>query len=132
MADNPLDWPFFAPHHRALAARLQEWAAGRHSENEQDAASVLAELGAAGWLEHAVPEGTASQYFDCRALFLIREMLAERDARAERALLAQGMAAAPIIFAGSPEQRARLAEARSGSWRLAPAALLGEAGFRVE
>src|SRR5215469_11871847 len=108
MGANALDWPFFTPRHRELAERLGAW-----REAPRDGAALLGELGA-GWLDPVVPEDG----YDCRALFLLRETLAEKDARADRAVLAQGMAAAPLLLAGSDEQRARLAEARRGGWRL--------------
>jgi len=127
MAEDPLDWPFFAPRHRALAARLQQWSAA--AVLPADAAGLLAALGDAGWLAEAVPED--GQLHDCRALFLVRETLAARDARADRALLAQAMAAAPLLFAGSLEQRAQLAAARRGSWRLAPAGFAASPVFSL-
>src|SRR6185312_5079937 len=127
MAGDPLDWPFFAPRHRALAASLQQWSAA--AVLPADAGGLLAALGEAGWLAEAVPED--GQLHDCRALFLVRETLAARDARADRALLAQAMAAAPLLFAGSPEQRAQLAAARRGSWRLAPAGFAASPVFSL-
>jgi alkylation response protein AidB-like acyl-CoA dehydrogenase len=127
MAQDPLDWPFFAPRHRALAASLRHWSAA--PVLPADAASLLAALGEAGWLAEAVPED--GQCHDCRALFLVRETLAACDARADRALLAQAMAAAPLLFAGSPEQRAQLAAARRGSWRVAPAGFAASPAFSL-
>src|SRR5579859_8252911 len=121
MASDALAWPFFELRHRALKSRFDGWAAGY--QPPADAAALLAALGEAGWLEPALPEGSGSECFDCRALFLLREALARLDARADAALLAQGLAAAPIVLAGTPEQRARLAAARRGSWRIAAAGL---------
>lgn len=127
MASDPLDWPFFAPRHRALAARLQQWAA--QAVLPSDSAARLAALGEAGWLAEAIPDG--SDGYDCRALFLVRETLAACDAGADRALLAQAMAAGPLLLAAAPEQRARLAEARRGSWRLAPAGFAAAPAFSL-
>jgi acyl-CoA dehydrogenase len=128
MESDPLDWPFFAPRHRALAARLAAWAP---APLPAEAGALLAALGEAGWLEQAVPESSDSQAFDCRAFFLVREALAARDARADRSLLAQAMAAMPLIVAGSPAQQGRLGAARRGAWCLAPAGLAARPSFHL-
>src|SRR5689334_11747370 len=57
-----LDWPFFAPEHRALATSLSAWAGKRfaNAAHAEDRASVDAtcrqlvkDLGAAGWTRHS-------------------------------------------------------------------------------
>src|SRR5262245_54457958 len=59
-----LDWPFFAPEHRALAESLSAWAGKRfaNAAHAEDRASVDAtcrqlvkDLGAAGWTRHSAP-----------------------------------------------------------------------------
>ena len=52
-----LDWPFFEPRHRELAAALEEWCAVNLpvSHDDVDAAcrGLVAALGAGGWLAHS-------------------------------------------------------------------------------
>jgi acyl-CoA dehydrogenase len=58
-----LDWPFFDPAHRALAARAGDWwqrhgAAlpdGANGDAWSDCREIVRQLGAAGWLRHVVP-----------------------------------------------------------------------------
>ena len=132
MAASPsfLDWPFFSESHRELASRLREWAAVRLTgpATAEDRESVdsacrqlVRDLGRAGWTRYCVPtEGAAradgrpsgtggarSAKFDVRALALIRETLAHRDALADFAFAMQGLGSGAISLAGSPELRAR-------------------------
>ena len=121
-----LNWPFFEDRHRALAAQLENWAAQHlpglvdHADIDGSSRLLAAALGRAGFLEHAVPRGTA---FDLRSLCLIRETLAYHAALADFAFAMQGLGTAAISIFGSVAQRARwLDAARSGS-RLAAFAL---------
>jgi acyl-CoA dehydrogenase len=131
-----LDWPFFEPGHRALAERLDAWAATEVGSrpHPQDRASVddacralVRELGSAGWTRYSVPYAarpTAGQQpspgqhaspgqhpapaqFDVRALALIRETLAWYDGLADFAFAMQGLGSGAISLAGSPELQNR-------------------------
>lgn len=100
-----LDWPFFAPHHAELARTLDEWAAAElHDDHGDDVDStcraLVAQLGAAGWLNHAV--GT----IDTRAICIIRETLARHAGLADFAFAMQGLGSGAIGLFGSDAQRA--------------------------
>ena len=132
MAANPgapadhLDWPFFEPRHRALAAELDAWApsAVGHA-HDQDRAAVdddcraqVRALGQAGWLAHAVggtAHGGAAEAIDTRAICLARETLARHDGLADFAFAMQGLGSGAISLAGSDEQKA----ATCRRWRAA-------------
>jgi acyl-CoA dehydrogenase len=125
-----LDWPFFEPAHRALAERLDAWAATEVGSrpHPQDRPSVddacralVRELGSAGWTRYSVPYATrsvpaqqpaaaqpaAAAQFDVRALALIRETLAWYDGLADFSFAMQGLGSGAISLAGSPELQAR-------------------------
>jgi alkylation response protein AidB-like acyl-CoA dehydrogenase len=120
-AADPLAWPFFAPEHRELAARVQTWAAQHLAVPfaTEDAATLAAScrtlaraMGDAGWTRHSIadpdapPEAPGAR-FDVRTLALIRETLARHDALADFVFAMQGLGSGPISLAGSPELRAR-------------------------
>jgi acyl-CoA dehydrogenase len=106
-----LDWPFFDARHRELTAALDAWCGEhlQHVDHEGDVdaqcRSLVAQLGAAGWLTHAVAgEGEA---IDTRAICLIRETLARHDGLADFAFAMQGLGSGAISLQGSPAQRER-------------------------
>jgi acyl-CoA dehydrogenase len=109
-----LDWPFFEPHHRELALRLDAWAAENvsHCHGDDVDATCRAHvraLGRAGWLRHAVggrAHGGAADVIDTRCLCLIRETLAWHDGLADFAFAMQGLGSGAISLAGSPAQQA--------------------------
>jgi acyl-CoA dehydrogenase len=110
MADTSfLAWPFFDAAHRALKAELDPWvdaeiAPDEHDEGDVDALcrSLVARLGAAGWLKHAVPapHGGLSPSLDVRSLCLLRETLAYRTGLADFAFAMQGLGSASIALFG--------------------------------
>ncbi len=121
-----LEWPFFAPHHRELAQRLDDWAAtARLTQTSEDPTTEVVDshcrklvraLGAQGWTRYAVPYANASRpdantslgaAFDVRALALIRETLAWHDALADFAFAMQGLGSGAISLEGSPELKER-------------------------
>ncbi len=113
-----LAWPFFEERHAALAARLDGWAAKAlagphpHGAGEVDAAcrGLVASLGAAGWLAHAVAgreHGGAADTIDTRAICLARETLARHDGLADFAFAMQGLGSGAISLAGSDAQKRR-------------------------
>ncbi|MGI9415848.1 MAG: acyl-CoA dehydrogenase family protein [Hyphomicrobiales bacterium] len=110
-----LDWPFFEPRHRELAAAIDNWAANRvdrltAADDEDDACrSLVRELGEAGFLKHAVvaPHGGADARLDVRSLCIIRETLSRHHGLADFAFAMQGLGSGPICLAGSDDQQAR-------------------------
>ena len=109
MADRDyLDWPFFEPHHRALALALDAWAGEhlRHAHGRDvDAAcrALVALLGRGGWLRHAI--GGQGQAIDTRAICLIRETLARHAGLADFAFAMQGLGSGAISLFGSAAQQ---------------------------
>ncbi|MBL6427566.1 MAG: acyl-CoA dehydrogenase family protein [Maritimibacter sp.] len=118
MADTSyLDWPFFEPRHRDLAARLEDWAASNlsqidHSDTDTACRALVQALGDAGFLEHSASETVD---LDVRSLALIRETLARHDGLADFAFAMQGLGTGALTLFGSDEQKAAwLPKTRSG------------------
>lgn len=112
-----LDWPFFEPRHRDLAARLEDWAASNlgqidHSDTDAACRALVQALGDAGFLEHSASE---TGDLDVRSLALIRETLARHDGLADFAFAMQGLGTGALTLFGSDEQKAAwLPKTRSG------------------
>jgi alkylation response protein AidB-like acyl-CoA dehydrogenase len=112
-----LDWPFFDPVHRSLAADLREWGRARRPKFGDDAAPdtdercriLVRALGEAGFLRYCVPaeHGGALSAIDSRALCVARETLAWFDGLADFAFAMQGLGSGAIALAGTREQCAR-------------------------
>jgi acyl-CoA dehydrogenase len=107
-----LAWPWFEDRHRALAEKLNAWAAaelpkllGDHKDTDAICRRMVAAMGDAGWLDLAVP--TEDGTFDLRAICLAREILARHAALADFAFAMQGLGTGAITLFGTPEQRAR-------------------------
>ncbi|MBX3569667.1 MAG: acyl-CoA dehydrogenase family protein [Rhizobiaceae bacterium] len=135
-----LDWPFYGPEHRALAAELDAFVAagglGTIDHHDVDSAcrALVARLGDAGLLRHCVPAafGGSSEAIDSRALCLIRETLAYEDGLADFAFAMQGLGTGAISLSGSPElQRRVLPEVAAGRMISAFALTEPEAGSDV-
>ena len=115
-----LRWPFFEERHRALADRLETWAAqhcARVDHRDVDAAcrELVRNLGRDGWLKHTAPGEGPSDKIDVRTLALVRETLARHSGLADFAFAMQGLGAGPISLFGTPAQKARwLPKTRSG------------------
>ena len=115
---DPLDWPFYEPRHRALAARLRQWASAtlpaHHGSNvDAECRTLVCELGAAGFLELCVG---ADSIPDVRSLAIARETLAYHSGLADFAFAMQGLGSGAISLAGSPSQKAEwLPKVASGS-----------------
>ena len=109
-----LEWPFFEPRHAELQRALDAWAhahvpQGAHADVDAECRRLVAELGRAGWLRHAVAGqayGGAGEAIDSRALCLIRETLARHSGLADFAFAMQGLGSGAISLAGSDAQRA--------------------------
>ena len=110
-----LEWPFFEPHHRAFAERLDEWARDHVDPThprDVDAAcrSLVHELGQAGWLKHTVggtAYGGAADRIDTRAVCLARETLAWHSGLADFSFAMQGLGSGAITLFGTDAQRQR-------------------------
>ena len=116
-----LDWPFFDDRHRSLERDVARWRdADLKIENDDDphaaCRSYVAQLGAAGWLRHAVPDSASDRRgIDVRAVCLIRETLGYVSGLAEFAFAMQGLGSGPIALFGSEAlRRAYLPEVATG------------------
>ncbi len=112
-----LDWPFFEPRHRALAAALESWCAAHlpvdHTDVDAACRDLVARLGAGGWLRHSgAAEG---ERLDVRTLCLIRETLARHDGLVDFAFAMQGLGMGAVSLFGTPAQRDWLNRTREGS-----------------
>ena len=107
-----LDWPFFEPRHRELAAALEDWCAANlpvdHGNVDEACRGLVAALGAGGWLQHS--GGT----LDVRTLCLIRETLARHDGLADFAFAMQGLGMGAVSLFGTAEQKLWLDKTRAG------------------
>jgi acyl-CoA dehydrogenase len=120
------DWPFFEPHHWALAVALEQWTLAnlqdRHVQGQIEpgaaaATSVDAEcrrlvlcLGDAGWLAYVVGGtefGGYADSIDTRAICVIRETLARHSGLADFAFAMQGLGSGAISLFGNVEQKRR-------------------------
>ncbi len=110
-----LDWPFFEERHRAFERDLEAWAAKNiHDDHGPDVdracRALVRELGAGGWLAHAVAGkdfGGAGDAIDTRALCIARETLARHAGLADFAFAMQGLGSGAICLAGTEEQKRR-------------------------
>jgi acyl-CoA dehydrogenase len=108
-----LDWPFFEPRHRELAAALDAWSATHmahvdHSNIDAACGACVRALGDGGWLRHAVggtQHGGAAELLDTRSLCLIRETLARYEGLADFAFAMQGLGSGAISLDGSAAQK---------------------------
>ncbi|AXI42108.1 acyl-CoA dehydrogenase family protein [Sulfitobacter sp. SK011] len=114
-----LEWPFFETRHKELAEALDQWAGKElsaidHIDTDAACRSLVAMLGAAGWLQYSGAE--AGQKLDVRSLCLIRETLARHDGLADFAFAMQGLGTGAISLFGTVEQQSDwLPQTRSGS-----------------
>jgi acyl-CoA dehydrogenase len=109
-----LSWPFLEPHHRDLASALDAWCAQNlpvdHGDVDAACKSLVASLGAAGWLRHS-----GGDRLDVRTLCLIRETLARHDGLADFAFAMQGLGMGAVSLFGTADQRQWLDRTRIGT-----------------
>ena len=125
-----LSWPFLEPRHRDLAVAFADWvgreivslAADGEADIDTTCRTLVARLGAGGWLNHCASDtGT----LDVRTLCLLRETLAYHWGLADFALAMQGLGSGPVSLFGTPAQKAEwLPRVREGT--LLPAFALSE------
>jgi acyl-CoA dehydrogenase len=104
-----LDWPFFEPRHRELAARLEEWSKASlrdvHPADVDAACRMLVhDLGKAGFLKLCVAEGGRAP--DVRSLAVARSILARASGLADFAFAMQGLGSGAISLFGNDAQKA--------------------------
>ena len=112
---NYLAWPFFEDRHRTLARELDAWATANidqahASDVDAQCKALVRQLGAAGWLRHAVAgtaHGGAVDVIDTRSICLARETLARHSGLADFAFAMQGLGTGAISLDGTPEQKQR-------------------------
>jgi acyl-CoA dehydrogenase len=119
MADRSfLDWPFFEPRHRELAAALDQWCAANlpvdHADVDAACIGLVRMLGDGGWLQHSAIDPDNPGTLDVRSLCLVRETLARHDGLADFAFAMQGLGTGAISLFGSTEQRQWLKKSRAG------------------
>ena len=110
-----LDWPFFEDRHRTLARELDAWATANIPHNhgpdvDAECRALVKQLGAAGWLRHAVGGtawGGAAEAIDTRSICLLRETLGRHSGLADFAFAMQGLGSGAISLAGTDEQKRR-------------------------
>jgi len=132
---SSLDWPFFDPRHRTFATDLAAWARAHvapPTESDVDAQcrTLVADLGAGGWLRHAVggtAYGGASDTIDTRTICLARETLAWHSGLADFAFGMQGLGSGAITLFGTDDQKRRYLPAVAGGTAI-PAFALSEPG----
>jgi acyl-CoA dehydrogenase len=105
-----LNWPFFEPRHRDLAAHLETWANANldaidHQNTDETCRQLVTILGDAGFLAHSAVGGEDQQKLDVRSLCLIRETLARHDGLADFAFAMQGLGTGAISLFGSEQQK---------------------------
>jgi len=112
-----LDWPFFEHRHRIFADRVADFAKSievDHHDVDGACRKLVAELGKAGLLAAAVPDGAP---IDSREICLARETLAYHDGLADFAFAMQGLGTGAISLAGNDDLKATvLPKVRAGSW----------------
>jgi acyl-CoA dehydrogenase len=119
MADRSfLDWPFFEPRHRELAAALDQWCAANlpvdHADVDAACIGLVRMLGDGGLLQHSAIDPDNPGTLDVRSLCLVRETLARHDGLADFAFAMQGLGTGAISLFGSAEQRQWLKKSRAG------------------
>ncbi|MEO1202459.1 MAG: acyl-CoA dehydrogenase family protein [Pseudomonadota bacterium] len=139
MSDSSfLQWPFFADHHRRLAADLERWAAQNlpaitdteeaHSDVDGTCRRLVKALGDGGWLRYVIPaaEGGVHEALDVRSLCLIRETLARYSGLADFAFAMQGLGSCAISTHGSDTLKQRYLPGVASGEKIAAFALSEE------
>lgn len=138
MADKTfLDWPFFEPHHKTLALKLDEWAGdtlpaivegNAHDDVDATCRALVKALGRDGWLRYCVPAafGGVHETLDVRSLCLIRETLGRHSGLADFAFAMQGLGSGAISMFGSEALKKKYLPAVARGEKIAAFALSEE------
>jgi acyl-CoA dehydrogenase len=135
-----LRWPFFDAQHDDLQLALDIWAShhlpdGHAADVDLACRELVALLGKAGWLSHAiagVAYGGAAEVIDTRAICLIRETLARHSGLADFAFAMQGLGSGAIsLFGNEAQKQAYLPRVAAGEAIAAFALSEPEAGSDV-
>jgi acyl-CoA dehydrogenase len=114
-----LDWPFFEPHHREWAEKLDAWCAENlpvdHHDVDAACRGLVAKLGRDGWLKPTAIDAGNSAPLDVRTLCITRETLARHDGLADFAFAMQGLGTGAISLFGTDEQKLWLEKTRHGT-----------------
>lgn len=111
-----LTLPFFDRDHSTLRAEIRAWAEKNlfsvrtiQGNLDEEARHLVRELGAIGFVRHAVPQafGGAKEGVQARDLCVIREELARGSALADTMFAIQALGSYPITLAGSETQKRR-------------------------
>ncbi|WP_163851450.1 acyl-CoA dehydrogenase family protein [Pseudooceanicola aestuarii] len=110
MADRSfLDWPFLDAPHKAHAIALDDWAAGLgpidHHDTDAACRTLVARLGADGWLNPSAVDPADPRPLDVRTLCLTRETLARHDGLADFAFAMQGLGTGALSLFGTRAQQ---------------------------
>jgi acyl-CoA dehydrogenase len=132
MADKTyLSWPFFDDKHRTLQHECDAWAKQHIQETDannvdEHCKELVAKLGAAGWLEHAIAGKTyqaKEEVIDTRAICILRETLARYAGLADFAFAMQGLGSGAISLFGSEAQKQTYLPATAQGKKIAAFAL---------
>ena len=121
-----LDWPFFAPAHRELAAAAEAWAQRSLGDwiHGPDADAICRRLagamGEAGWLRYAVGQDPSA---DLRSMCLLREVFAYHGGLPDFAFAMQGLGTRAIALCGTDPLKARYLPGAAAGRSLAAFAL---------
>jgi acyl-CoA dehydrogenase len=103
---------FLEAHHEALAREARERLRPMEArpEDEGDDAGLARRVAALGYYRHLVPAeyGGTSESIDVRAVCVLREELAYRNAAADSVFAVQGLGSHPVLLGGPEAQRREL------------------------
>ncbi|MDQ3078146.1 MAG: acyl-CoA dehydrogenase family protein [Pseudomonadota bacterium] len=121
-----LDWPFFEPRHREVAARVGRWCASQpadtHADNvDEQCRALVRNLGQAGLLGLCVAGDGGPP--DVRSLAIARATLARHSGLADFAFAMQGLGSGAISLFGSAAQKAEWLPRVAGGRSIAAYAL---------
>jgi acyl-CoA dehydrogenase len=105
---TPVDWPFFAPHHREIAQWAEDWcsanpARSEHQDVDASCRALVRSLGEVPLLQLLGPCEPGG--YQIGSMALVRERLAYHSGLADFAFAMQGLGLGPIVDSGSDAQK---------------------------